>query len=153
MKALVGAFNQEKALLGAISGIVKTGCGTDGSFYSNSSFSLHYFIISPRHRLRTGDCVLITASFGNRDKLIRNLILLSAKPRIRKRSSPVRFRQSLCLQLRSSRSHAAAWPEPKQEGCANGGIILGLSHVEVSRKFRGSFTILKESTYQHLFLL
>ena len=51
------------------------------------SFSLHYFIISPRHRLRTGDCVLITASFGNRDKLIRNLILLSAKPRIRKRSS------------------------------------------------------------------
>ena len=31
MKALVGAFNQEKALVGAISMIVKTGCGTDGS--------------------------------------------------------------------------------------------------------------------------
>ena len=34
MKALVGAFNQEKALVGAFSVIVKTGCGTDGSFYS-----------------------------------------------------------------------------------------------------------------------
>ena len=31
MKALVGAFNQEKALIGAFSVIVKTGCGTDGS--------------------------------------------------------------------------------------------------------------------------
>ena len=37
MKALVGAFNQEKALVGAFSVIVKTGCGgTDGSFYSTS---------------------------------------------------------------------------------------------------------------------
>ena len=34
MKALVGAFNQEKALVGAFSVIVKTGCGTDGAFYS-----------------------------------------------------------------------------------------------------------------------
>ena len=31
MKALVGAFNQEKALVGAFSVIVKTGCGTDRS--------------------------------------------------------------------------------------------------------------------------
>ena len=31
MKALVGAFNQEKALVGAFSVIVKTRCGTDGS--------------------------------------------------------------------------------------------------------------------------
>ena len=31
MKALVGAFNQEKALVGAFSVIVKTGCGTNGS--------------------------------------------------------------------------------------------------------------------------
>ena len=31
MKALVGAFNQEKALVGAFSVILKTGCGTDGS--------------------------------------------------------------------------------------------------------------------------
>ena len=36
MKALVGAFNQEKALVGAFSVIVKTDCGTDGSFYSTS---------------------------------------------------------------------------------------------------------------------
>ena len=34
MKALVGTFNQEKALVGAFSVIVKTDCGTDGSFYS-----------------------------------------------------------------------------------------------------------------------
>ena len=31
VKALVGAFNQEKALVGAFSVIVKTSCGTDGS--------------------------------------------------------------------------------------------------------------------------
>ena len=30
------AFNQEKALVGAFSVIVKTGCGTDGSFYSTT---------------------------------------------------------------------------------------------------------------------
>ena len=30
--ALVGAFNQEKALVGAFSVIVKTDCETDGSF-------------------------------------------------------------------------------------------------------------------------
>ena len=31
MKAVVAVFNQEKALVGAFSVIVKTGCGTDGS--------------------------------------------------------------------------------------------------------------------------
>ena len=36
VKALVGAFNQEKALVGAFSVIVKTDCGTDGSFYSTN---------------------------------------------------------------------------------------------------------------------
>ena len=36
MKALVGAFNQEKALVGAFSVIVKTGCETDGSFHITS---------------------------------------------------------------------------------------------------------------------
>ena len=34
VKALVGAFNQEKALVGAFSVIVKTGCGTDGSLHT-----------------------------------------------------------------------------------------------------------------------
>ena len=34
MKLLVGAFNQEKALVGAFSVIVKTDRKTDGSFYS-----------------------------------------------------------------------------------------------------------------------
>ena len=32
VKALVGAFNQEKAVVGAFSVIVKTYCETDGSF-------------------------------------------------------------------------------------------------------------------------
>ena len=36
MKALVGAFNQEKALIGAFSVVVKTGCGTDGALHSFS---------------------------------------------------------------------------------------------------------------------
>ena len=36
MKAVVAAFNQEKALVGAFSVIVKTDCGTDGSFYSTN---------------------------------------------------------------------------------------------------------------------
>ena len=36
MKAVVAAFNQEKALVGAFSVIVKTGCGTDGSFHSTN---------------------------------------------------------------------------------------------------------------------
>ena len=36
MKALVGAFNQEKALVGAFSVIVKTGCGTDGALHGTS---------------------------------------------------------------------------------------------------------------------
>ena len=34
MKALVGTFNQEKALIGAFSVIAETCCGTDGLFYS-----------------------------------------------------------------------------------------------------------------------
>ena len=36
MKALVGAFNQEKALVGAFSVIVKTDCETDGALHSSS---------------------------------------------------------------------------------------------------------------------
>ena len=37
MKALVGAFNQKKALVGAFSVIVKTDCETDGALHSTSS--------------------------------------------------------------------------------------------------------------------
>ena len=40
MKALVGAFNQEKALVAAFSVIVKTGCGTDGALHSTSIYSM-----------------------------------------------------------------------------------------------------------------
>ena len=40
MKALVGAFNQEKALVGAFSVIVKTGCGTDGALHSTRIYDV-----------------------------------------------------------------------------------------------------------------
>ena len=36
VKAVVAAFNQEKALVGAFSVLVKTGCETDGSFHSTN---------------------------------------------------------------------------------------------------------------------
>ena len=42
MKVLVGAFNQEKALLGAFSVIVKTGCGTDGALHSTIQHSSYF---------------------------------------------------------------------------------------------------------------
>ena len=42
---LEGAFNQEKALVGGFSVIVKTDCETDGSFYSTS---LHLQLSTPR---------------------------------------------------------------------------------------------------------
>ena len=38
--ALAGAFNWEKALVGAFPVIVKTDCKTDGSFYSTSVLAL-----------------------------------------------------------------------------------------------------------------
>ena len=41
MKAVVAAFNQEKALVGAFSVIVKTDCETDGTFYSTSNLSYY----------------------------------------------------------------------------------------------------------------
>ena len=36
MKVLVGALNQEQALVGAFSVIVKIGCGTDGALHSTN---------------------------------------------------------------------------------------------------------------------
>ena len=36
MKAVIAAFNQEKALVGAFSVIVKTDCETDGALHSTS---------------------------------------------------------------------------------------------------------------------
>ena len=36
MKALVGAFNQEKALVGAFSVIVETDCESDGALHSTN---------------------------------------------------------------------------------------------------------------------
>ena len=41
MKAVVAAFNKEKALVGAFSVIVKTDCETDGALHSTSYNSTH----------------------------------------------------------------------------------------------------------------
>ena len=47
VKSLVGAFNQEKALVGAFSVIVKTGCETDGSFYSTRLDLPNFVLVVP----------------------------------------------------------------------------------------------------------
>ena len=41
MKELVGTFNQEKALVGAFSVIVRTGCGPDGAPHSTILYTNH----------------------------------------------------------------------------------------------------------------
>ena len=46
VKALVGAFNQEKDLVGAFSVIVKTDCGTDGALPSTSKYHFMCLIIA-----------------------------------------------------------------------------------------------------------
>ena len=48
MKALVGAFNQEKALVGAFSVIVKTDCETDGGV--PSPLFIHADTAATRHK-------------------------------------------------------------------------------------------------------
>ena len=56
MKALVGAFNQKKVLVGAFSVIVKTSCGTDGALHSTSNYSTpaaHLLAPGPDARLQT----------------------------------------------------------------------------------------------------
>ena len=53
VKALVGAFNQEKALVATFSMIVKTDSGTGGSFYSTS---FH------RTRAATAACLSVSLS-------------------------------------------------------------------------------------------
>ena len=45
MKAVVAAFNEEKALVGAFSVIVKTGCGTDGSICGTSHGSPEQLVV------------------------------------------------------------------------------------------------------------
>ena len=45
MKAVVAAFNQEKALVGAFSVIVRTtGCGTDGSICGTNIYSTMHIL-------------------------------------------------------------------------------------------------------------
>ena len=46
VKAQVGTFNQEKALVGAFSVIVKTGCGTDGSICGTSEHVANPVLVS-----------------------------------------------------------------------------------------------------------
>ena len=52
MKALVVTFNQEKALVGAFSVIVKTSCETNGSFYSTNLDVGPPDVNMPRHSNR-----------------------------------------------------------------------------------------------------
>ena len=61
MKALLGAFNQEKALVGTFSVIVKTDCGTDGSICGTICITHPTELLSARHGnlgwlLEGGDC-------------------------------------------------------------------------------------------------
>ena len=44
VKALVGAFNQEKTLVGASPGIVKTDCGTDGALHTTRTDTDNHYL-------------------------------------------------------------------------------------------------------------
>ena len=44
MKALIGAFNQEKALVGAFSVIVKTDCRTDGALHTTRTDTDNHYL-------------------------------------------------------------------------------------------------------------
>ena len=52
MKALVGAFNQEKALVRAFSVIVKTDCDTDGALHSIRNVTTRRRTADTSHELR-----------------------------------------------------------------------------------------------------
>ena len=70
MKALVGTFNQEKALVGAFSVIVKTGCGIDGALHSSTTAAADadvfqvrtIFILGPSHHVRLSGCAVSQCS-------------------------------------------------------------------------------------------
>ena len=60
MIELVGAFNQEKALLGAFSVIVKTGCGTDGSICGTTlNLPLYLWPGYPRELAGNNTCLAV----------------------------------------------------------------------------------------------
>ena len=69
MKALLGSFNQEMAIVGALSVIVKTDCGTDGSFYSTSQYGV---------TLEPGDRCQFTVVLGARVGYSYGLLWLAA---------------------------------------------------------------------------
>ena len=81
MKVLVGAFNQEKALVGAFSVIVKTGCGTDGALHSTSASYIHTTLqvslllthpaTDPNQADPGGVTPVHLAALQGRDKIIR----------------------------------------------------------------------------------
>ena len=66
MKALVGAFNQEKALVGAFSVIVRTGCGTDGALHSTN--------------LNPSIIITVTPSFSGQGALMFDVLITSGDP-------------------------------------------------------------------------
>ena len=64
VKALVGAFNQEKALVGAFSVIVKTGCGTDEALHSTRSKTARPAVPGSDHRVVLEDYLRVITTVG-----------------------------------------------------------------------------------------
>ena len=48
----MGTFNQEKALVGAFSVIVKTGCGTDGALHSPTANPASQIVKTHKYPIR-----------------------------------------------------------------------------------------------------
>ena len=64
MKAVVAAFNQEKALVGAFSVIVKNGCGTDGSICGTIYSQLIRRVQRPIKSVKRGTILLLERVLG-----------------------------------------------------------------------------------------
>ena len=81
MKELVGAFNQEKALVGAFSVIVKTGCGTDGALHSTiPDEAEHAQDVDAHHQHRLERRVSVNKCSSSETFLQNKLFSLSPSP-------------------------------------------------------------------------
>ena len=83
VKVLVGAFNQQKVLLGAFSVIVKTGCGTDGALHSTTFYFFYFYLFaevkSSSVLLSLIFCILSTHPFRKNVQFHRQRKLLKCK--------------------------------------------------------------------------
>ena len=78
VKALVGAFNQEKVLVGAFSVIVKTDCETDGAIHS-TNFNVQRRVFCARERDGDGLCARSHHGLRGRLRLVQRHYQLHAK--------------------------------------------------------------------------